>query len=56
MISQRYIGNYEDIGDTSKISTINEKKSLKFQTYIRYIDENLVKNYIIINKLILIIL
>ena len=34
---RQYIGNYEYIGDISKISALNEKKSLKFEGYIGYI-------------------
>lgn len=47
VIYQSYIGNHGYIGNRSKISALNEKISLKFQRYIRYIRdiyEKLVKN------------
>ena len=36
MIDRRYIGNHGYIGDTSKISTLNEKKSLKIGKKLNY--------------------
>ena len=40
---RRYIDNHRYIGDTIKISALNEKISLKFRRYIWYIGEKSIK-------------
>ena len=40
---RRYIDNHRYIGDTIKISALNEKISLKFWRYIGYIGEKSIK-------------